>query len=830
LISQIKTFVVNAAWNQRPGKRVSKSAAVKDPTPLCPGYPMPLPGLIDKVAAILCVSTILLLEAVAIAQSSKPTAISTEPPKQQLQGDVKIPLIDQPLRLQDFLGMKPKPDLAAKLGKVEGFIQQNPVDGRPATQRTEVWLGHTRTVLYVVFVCFDDHPNLIRSHLARRENILKDDNVTLLLDTFEDRRRGLLFSVNPAGVQADAAWTEGSNPDYSFDTVWDSEGRQTSQGWVALAAIPFRSLRFRSTSAEWGAVLERNFPRNSEVDYWPRVSSSISGTLSQEGTLKGIEGVTGSHNIQVNPYTLGQNEHTLLNLDPLNPYFSSRMFEATAGGEVKAIVKDSIVLDATVNPDFSDVESNQPQFTINQRYPVYFPELRPFFLENANYFATPIQLLYTRNIIRPDFGGRLTGKVGNTNIGILAIDDREPGETVPLADPLHGRKAVFLVGRVAQDFGKNLTIGGIYTDEEFGGGWNRIGGLDFTWRTTPKWTVLGESVESSTKGSDPNSVATVFPTGYAAGPASYLEVDYAGHSFNMQSVNKDFSTGFQSQVGFIQTTDFRNDQTHATYQWYPKHSVVQSFGLEENAQIAFDHQGNRVYHYFGFDPFFLLPRNIVLAPLVGQNSDTLGPQNGYPLKGNVNFSENYGGFVARGAPWPQLNFNIVGLRSGNVNYNPTPGGDPSLMNQQTLQALVTIQPIRQLTADNTYLLDRDFSSHTGHFVYESQTFRTKINYQFTKAFSARVIVEYDSTLANPLETSLLRTKQVGTEVLLTWLPHPGTAIYVGYNNDIQNLDRTLCNQVPQGGCDPNNTVPPRSSNYLNDGRQIFIKASYLLRF
>jgi hypothetical protein len=141
-----------------------------------------------------------------------------------------------------------------------------------------------------------------------------------------------------------------------------------------------------------------------------------------------------------------------------------------------------------------------------------------------------------------------------------------------------------------------------------------------------------------------------------------------------------------------------------------------------------------------------------------------------------------------------------------------------------------LQPLRQLTADNTYLVDRDHSVADGALVYESQVFRTKVNFQFTRAFSARVIVEYDSTLANPAETSLLRTKQVGTEALLTWLPHPGTAVYIGYNNDMQNLDRSLCNRLPGGACDPDNTVAPRAPGFLNDGRQIFIKASYLFRF
>jgi hypothetical protein len=590
-------------------------------------------------------------------------------------------------------------------------------------------------------------------------------------------------------------------------------------------------------------VFGRNFPRNSETDTWPRVAANISGTLTQEATLKGIQGVTGSHNVQVNPYTLGQNERTLETLDPLNPYFSSRHEEGTSGGELKAILKDKIVFDATVNPDFSTVESDQPQFTVDQRYPVYFPELRPFFLENANYFTTPtpLALLYTRNIVHPEYGARVTGKLDHTNIGLLAIDDREPGETVAPGDPLYKKRASIAVGRVSQDFGKGSSIGLLYTDEEFGQGWNRIGGVDVKVRFNDKWTGIGQWVESSTKG----TVDSGTPPTYSAGPTWNLMASRSGHSFNLNSNYQDFSTGFQTQLGFIQSSNLRSGHTYAGYQWYPKHRTFQSIGMETNQNIAFDHQGDRVYHYSNFDVFVALPRNIIFAPVIGQNSDTVGPPS-YPLlTAYKNFTENYGAFVARGAPWPQLNYNITVTRSGNVNYNPVacpapsspnqtctpaPVNLPFLMNEETASVLFSLQPLRQLTADNTYLLDRDHAVSNGALVYESQTFRTKVNYQFTRALSARVIVEYDSTLANPAETSLLRTKEVGTEALLTWLPHPGTAIYIGYNNDMQNLDRSLCNLLPGGGCDPNNTVAPRAPQFLNDGRQIFIKVSYLFRF
>lgn len=774
--------------------------------------------------AVVCLGTITC--AASATQSSKPQAVAPGAARTQPSATYTVPLISDGLRLSDFSDMQPRPELRDKLLEITGFIQNTPRDGQPGTEKTEVWLGHTKTALYFVFVCRDRKPGEIRGHLARRENVLNDDNVSVLLDPFQDRRRGILFTVNPAGVQADAAWSENNGPDYSYDQVWDSDGRVTSEGWIALLAVPFRSLRFRPAGLDWGVVFMRNLPRNSEVDYWPRVSANVTGVLSQEGTLHGIEGVTGSRNVQLNPYVLGQNERTLQNLDPLNPYFSSRVIEGTGGGEAKAILKDKIVFDATINPDFSDVESDQPQFTVNQRFPVYFPELRPFFLENANYFATPIQLVYTRTIVHPEFGGRVTGKIGRTNIGLFVTDDREPGETVAPGDPLYKKHATAAVGRVSEDIGKGSSIGVIYTDEEFGQGWNRIGGVDFTARMSDRWTAFGQMVETSTKG----TVDSGTPPTYAAGPASTLQLQRNGHQFNLQSNFQDYSTGFQSQLGFIQSSNFRDDQTHVTYQWYPKHRTIQSYGLETNQNVAFNHQGNRVFHYSSFDPFVLLPRNIVIAPIVGFNSDTVGPPSYPVLTHYTNFTENSGGFVVRGAPFPQLNFSINAFRNGNVNYNPAAGKTPSLMNQEDSQVLFTLQPMRQLTADNTYLLDRDHSVADGALVYESQVFRTKVNYQFTRAISARVIVEYDSTLANPLETSLLRTKQVSTEALLTWLPHPGTAVYVGYNNDLQNLDRSLCNRLSNRECDPNNTVAPRAPRYLNDGRQIFIKASYLFRF
>ena len=763
-----------------------------------------------------------MMAAITRAQESKPSLTPETQGHMEAPTDRKIPVLSRPVRLADFQQMQIRPELHEQMAEIDGFVQSAPSDGTAATQKTTVYVGYTATTLYVVFICFDTDPRLVRTHMARRENLQADDHVSVLLDPFADRRRGVLFSLNPSGVQADAAWTEGSQADYSYDQVWDSEAQLTPQGWMAEFAIPFRSLRFAAGPQGWGVVLSRNLPRNSESDNWPHISTNVSGTLTQEGTLRGIGGVTGSHNLQLNPYGLAQNEKTLQTLDPLNPFFSSRKLEGTAGGDAKWIIRDDVVVDATINPDFSQVESDQPQFTVNQRFPVYFPELRPFFLENANYFATPINLLYTRNIVHPEFGARVTGKIGATNLGLLAIDDRAPGETFAPGDPEYKKRALFAVARVSHDLGLGSSIGAIYTDEEFAGGWNRIGGIDFTARLGEKWTASGQAVESSTRG---------FDGSYNAGPASYFEVSRQGHALSIDNTFQDVSAGFRTEAGFLQTSNIYSNSSHANYVFFPKHGPLQRWGLEENTQVAFDHAGNRVYHYTTVDPFFTLARSTVLAPLLGENSDTIGPQDGYALSRNTSFTQNFGGLVFRSAPLPQLNWSFLSTYGGNTNYNPPVGRTPFLMNENFVQAVVTLQPFRSLTLDNTYLLDRNFSRLDHAFAFENQILRTKINYQFTRAFSTRVIVEYDSLHANPAETSLVRTKQVATQALLTWLPHPGTAIYLGYNNDLQNIDRSLCNRLgPIGGCDPNNPVVPRSPNYLNDGRQIFLKASYLLRF
>ena len=223
----------------------------------------------------------------------------------------------------------------------------------------------------------------------------------------------------------------------------------------------------------------------------------------------------------------------------------SKTVDPYAGLDAKFVFKDSLVLDVALNPDFSQVESDQPQVTANQRFEVFFPEKRPFFLENARFFETPINLFFTRRISDPQFGIRLTGKKGPYTVAALLADDESPGQSVPVDDPLHGKRARFLILRINRDLFKQSTLGLIYTEREFAGSSNRMGGLDGRLKWGKNWVASFQGVTSSTQFLDGSRLA---------GPAYDVQLR-RGSSFSRQFFYdleyNDRSPGFRTQTGFL---------------------------------------------------------------------------------------------------------------------------------------------------------------------------------------------------------------------------------------------------------------------------------------
>src|SRR5216683_2700833 len=399
------------------------------------------------------------------------TRVSAQAPAAPPPNEAKIPLSKIPRvhhapKLEDFLENHPR---EAEL-MVTDFRQNTPGDGTPATESTTVYLSYDDKNLYAVFVCHDEAGE-IRAHLSKREASDQDDGVGVLLDTYRDFHRAYFFYSNPLGVQTDAIYTEGQGYDFSFDTLWDNAGRVTGDGYIVFFSIPFKSLRFSSDSEQtWGVALYRVILRKSEYDYWPYVTQRVEGLTQQFAPVSGLDNVSPGRNIQFIPYGLLANDRFLNQPNPPSaatpPAFLDR-FEHRAGLDAKFVAKDSLAFDVTLNPDFSQVESDDPQLTVNQRFAVFFPEKRPFFIENAGFFSTPIDLFFSRQIANPQFGGRMTGKIGKWTLGALVIDDREPGQGI-VSGP-YDTRAVDGVVRVTREFGNQSYVGAFVSSRDFGG-------------------------------------------------------------------------------------------------------------------------------------------------------------------------------------------------------------------------------------------------------------------------------------------------------------------------------------------------------------------------
>jgi hypothetical protein len=765
---------------------------------------------------------------------------------------VRIPRVTTPPRLEDFENMQPGGN-ATQLAKVTDFIQQQPSDGQPATQRTDVYLGYDQANLYIVWVCWDTDPHAIRRHMTYREAFTPpdDDYVELTLDTFHDQRHGFLFDVNPLGVQADALWSEDSGADYSYDTVWDTSSKLTGQGYIIWMSIPFRSIRFHPANEQvWGVTLMRYIQRNDEVDYWPRVSSRISGKLNQEALITGVESVSPSHNMQFNPYGYLSGFHTLDDRDPIQPVFDNRDLQGKVGLDSKFVFRDSLVLDTTINPDFSEIESEQPQNTVNQRFEVFFPEKRPFFLENSNFFSdsnigvySTSRLLFTRRIIEPSFGARLTGKQGPWNLGFFVADDRSPGLEVSDYSPLSGTRAYFAVGRVSHDIGDQSSVGAIFVDREYNGDFNRVGGLDASIRLGKNWTSWFRSVVSSTYASSTvvNAVAisnttsgdTIAPpaVGYTFGQNHEGVLFGVGRRFTYELQYQDITPNFHTDAGYVPRVDIRNVAQYYHFYWRPEGKHLVFHGPELNSHDIWDHNGVGLQHAWSGDWVFDFRHNVYFAPIGGVETDTLRPLDFAGLPSDHKYAQDIGGLVVGGSPTRLITWRTQIIRDGTVLIVVPTGQLPITGNETYINHTMSLKPTGHLEIDNTYILDRVLNGAANHASFNNHIIRSQWNYQFTRQLSLRAIGQYNGLLANPTYSSLQTVKDLNMDFLITYLVHPGTAVYVGYNSNLENLIPGLCLPAPGGavGCDPNGIGLVRSNGFINDGRVFFVKVSYLFR-
>jgi hypothetical protein len=480
-----------------------------------------------------------------------------------------------------------------------------------------------------------------------------------------------------------------------------------------------------------------------------------------------------------------------------------------AGLDAKVVIKDALTLDATLNPDFSQVESDEPQVTVNQRYEVQFPEKRPFFMENASYFNTPQNLFFSRRIVDPEYGIRLTGKIGRWGLGVLATDDRAQGKSVAKTDSAYGVHASDAVLSLQRDFFKDSHVRLFVTDTEFATSFNRVASLDTRVHLKKNFFVTAQAITSTSRDLTRRETS---------GNSYYTQLSHSDRKWQYYTSYTDISPNFQADLGFIPRTDIRQVKSRLGYKWWREKKTLVDFG----PAVTVLGNWNRLGRAQDWEAD--LEWNMEFTRLT---SFTFSRGEIFELYQNNEFRKSANNLIFNTGWYKWLAVQSTFSQGNAVNYYPASGLAPFLGDSQDANVVLTIRPTPRLRLDETYIYSHlrahsgwDFTGATPG-IYTNHIARSKVNYQFTRQLSLRAIVDYNGVLPNESLVSLTRTKRMGYDVLLTYLLHPGTALYAGYTDIYQNLR-----------FDPAKPPYLQLSRFpdFNTGRQAFVKLSYVFRY
>lgn len=719
-----------------------------------------------------------------------------------------------PPDFEDFLDMTPSPATVASMVRVDRFVQRWPDDGQPERIRTSAFLGYTADALHVVFLGFDPDPAALRAHLIRREEVfaVNDDAVELRLDTFGDRRHSYYFVANPLGVQLDAAWPEFEGQyDDSFDVVWRSRGQRTDQGFVVWMTIPFKSVRFTDAAVQtWGLYLGRWIPRTGEWNFWPHISNRQQSMLSQMATLEGLQGIEGGRGAQIIPYASSRAFKALDSRATAGPRFVRDALDSGVGVDGKFVMGDAVI-DLTANPDFSQVESDTPQITTNQRFEVFFPEKRPFFLENAGFLRTPITLLFTRRLADPTLGARLTGRFGGWTIGAMAADDQAPGLTAPIGSDLHGRTTWAAIGRVSRRLSAQSSVGALVTHRTFGRRLNTVGAIDSRVRFLRVWSVEGQLASSRWSAG---------PSGQTEIGSSYLlTLNRNGRTVSASTRAEGTSADFVSDLGFVPRVDYRLASQSFTYTSRPA-STINDWGPTVLVERVWSHDGTPLDWRGRLSLAFNFKKATTLNLFAERSHVTLRRGDAANVVAPLALDPNTWGITAGTSPRPAWSFSTAVAFGEAVHFTPAGARPPEAGTHRSTRLTLNLRPLTPLRLDTTWL--RTTLKLKDGRAFATSIVRTRIAWQFTREWSLRVIGQYDSTQVNAALTTVRPRRNLNADVLLTRLINPWTAVYLGYNGNAQNIDLV---QHEDG-----RREIQRTTHLAPDTWQVFIKWSHLFRW
>ena len=720
--------------------------------------------------------------------------------------------------------------------RITEFVQSQPLDGAPATEDTDIFVAYDNSNIYLAFHAKYDDPGIMRANRVDRDRAgFSDDTFSVYFDPFLDQQRAYVFSVNGYGVQGDAivAGTDGGGGfgggghggggrggrgrgrggiprgDSSWDALFSTGGQLVEDGFTAEMAIPFKSLRYPQRGSDvphtWGFQIVREIRGKDETVVWSPVSRDIAGFLPQMGVLDGLLGLSTSRNLEIQPTftafrfsTLNEDTGRVVDGDP----------KPEGGANFKYGVTSNLTADFTINPDFSQIESDRPQVEVNQRFALFFPELRPFFLEGAEIFQiqAPMTVVHTRTIVDPLYGAKLTGKAGNTTLGMLYANDA--GASIGLDDPLspgYDQSAQTLVGRFRYDLYSESFIGAVFTDREFLDGFSRVAGIDSNFRVGATHELGFRALRSDHREETDqlNENDGLQTDGYL------LDFGFRKQGRNLSYSADAFvlSPDFKTDVGFVRRTDMRRYDATAQYQWWPQSWII-SWGPE--VRYGLNYNFDQVLEDENF--------STRLAANFAKNIRySFGVDRDMERYEGINFEKR------RYAMFGHVNTSSVISFGGGYNWGDEvffDAANPFLGRESGLRGYIGFRPVSRFQSQINISTSR-FTDPNGFFVpgvnegerdesglvFNVNIFRAMSTYQFTDRLLFRNITEfntYDETL--------------GLNFLFTYRVNSGTAFYIGYDDHYRQRQQ-FEDQVNITG-----------TGYQQTNRAIFTKFQYLFRF
>lgn len=691
-----------------------------------------------------------------------------------------------------------------------GFTQSDPVEGVAASQKTEVRVLLTDDAILFAVRAFDSESDGVRSTLARRDSYNRsDDYVRVVLDTFGAQRRAFVFQVNPLGIQADGLWVEGGGGrggpiDWNPDFFWYSDGRVDAGGYSVEMRIPFKSLQFpEAETQEWGLQVIRRIQRNGFESSWAPLSESQANALAQSGRLTGIEGVEPGLFLEVNPVVTGSKAGAFDNTANGLAWTPSQQ---DVGLNLTYGLTSNLTLTGTVNPDFSQVEADAGQITVNQRFALFLPERRPFFLEGTDLFRMPRNLVYTRSVVNPTAAAKLAGKVGGTSLAYLgAVDDLGEEGGTPIVNVL----------RVRRDVGASSTVGAVVTDRSLSSSdYNRVAGIDARFVLGGSYTLEVLAAGSADARDD---------GGREWGSLISASVRRSSRSFSWSGSFEDTSDSFRARTGFIRRVGITEAQGRASYTFRGgRGALVENWG----PSISVEGLWERSAFWGGSAPM----ESDVRLSLNGSFRGNVG--------GSVSLSRSvfnvgagaYDGLVVEGlsgaeaflpdtdlfdgmyslsvrswiSSWERVRLSLGGGWRQTALFEGRTDAPVDLANRWNAEIGVTLYPTGAMQAEVglrhvTLRRTRDGSTYSNATIP-----RIEARYQFTRAIYARINAEYSSqdrgVLRDPLTgrpvaycddescsgSSESASHRATFDALMGYEPSPGTVFFVGYARSAQD--------------------------------------------